>query len=339
MTLTQLESTDREPTTESLQGRRVAVLGYGSQGRAQALNLRDSGVDVTLGLRREGASWRQAVDDGWLPLTVEAAVSRADVVAMLVPDMIQPELFENAIRPRLQAGSALLFSHGFNIHYGAITGFEGFDVVMVAPKGPGNLVREQYQQGRGVPCLVAVHHDASGRAAATARAYGNAIGGGRAGLLETSFREETETDLFGEQAVLCGGATELVTAGWETLVDAGYSPEVAYFECLHELKLIVDLLYEGGLERMHRFVSDTASYGDLTRGPRVIDAGTRERMRQILGEIQDGTFAREWRDEHAQDGERYQALKKARLAHPIEGVGRKLRARLAWLRQREDAAA
>ncbi len=324
---------------DNLSGCRVAVVGYGSQGRAQALNLRDSGVDVVVGLRPGGASWQQATNDGWTPASVEDAVSGAAMVVLLVPDMAQPQLFETCIRPRLAPGSALLFSHGFNVHYRAIEPPSDLDVVMVAPKGPGNLVREQYEAGRGVPCLVAVHQDVSGRATALARAYGAAIGGARAGLLETTFREETETDLFGEQAVLCGGATELVTAGWETLVEAGYSPEVAYFECLHELKLIVDLLYEGGLERMHRFVSDTASYGDLTRGPRVVDEGARERMRQILGQIQDGSFANEWRDEHAEGGDHYNALKQARLAHPIEEVGRKLRSRLAWIRQHEGAAA
>ncbi len=332
-------SSDSDGRLDSLAGCRVAVVGYGSQGRAQALNLRDSGVNVVVGLRRGGASWTRAENDGWLPLDVETAVSDADLVALLVPDMAQPELFETCIRPRLVSGSALLFSHGFNVHFKAIAPPSDLDVVMVAPKGPGNLVREQYEIGRGVPCLVAVHQDVSGRASDLARRYGSAIGGARAGLLETSFKEETETDLFGEQAVLCGGATELVTAGWETLVEAGYSPKVAYFECLHELKLIVDLLYEGGLERMHRFVSDTASYGDLTRGPRVVDEGARQRMRQILGQIQDGSFATEWRDEHADGGDRYHALKQARLAHPIEDVGRKLRSRLAWLRQPEDAAA
>ncbi|MEM7351542.1 MAG: ketol-acid reductoisomerase [Acidobacteriota bacterium] len=326
---------DLQPLAE----RRVAVLGYGSQGRAQALNLRDSGIDVVVGLRAGGASWARAEAEGWAPESVASAVASAELVAMLVPDMAQPDLFEQEVREHLRPGATLLFSHGFNIHYGAIEPPPEVDVVMVAPKGPGNLVRDQYDEGRGVPCLVAVHHDASGAAEARARAYGAAIGGARAGLLGTTFQEETETDLFGEQAVLCGGATELVTAGWETLVEAGYSPEVAYFECLHELKLIVDLLYEGGLGRMHRFISDTASYGDLTRGPRVIDAGARERMQQILEQIQDGSFAREWQGEHARGGERYAALKRQRMTHPIETVGRELRSRLAWLKPPQEAAA
>ncbi len=332
---------DWQSTTDSsaLQGKRLAVLGYGSQGRAQALNLRDSGLDVVVGLRPEGASWAAAEREGWRPMELSSAIEGADLVALLTPDMSQPELFRAVLRPRMAAGSALLFSHGFNIHYGAIEAPGGIDVVMIAPKGPGNLVREQYAAGRGVPCLVAVHQDASGRAWSLARAYGAAIGGGRAGLLETSFQEETETDLFGEQAVLCGGATELVTAGWETLVEAGYSPEVAYFECLHELKLIVDLLYQGGLERMHRFVSDTASYGDLTRGQRVIDQATRQRMRDILGEIQSGKFAREWRRESEEGGSGYQKLKGERLEHPIEAVGRELRSRLPWLRPKPEASA
>ena len=318
---------------------RVAVLGYGSQGRAQALNLRDSGVDVVLGLRPGGGSWHRATADGWQPREVASAVDDADLVALLVPDMAQPEVFETAIRPGLRPDATLLFSHGFNIHYRAIRPPHDIDVVMVAPKGPGNLVREQYVAGRGVPCLLAVAQNATGRASSMAQSYGVAIGGGRAGLLETTFKEETETDLFGEQAVLCGGATALVTAGWETLVEAGYSPEVAYFECLHELKLIVDLIYEGGLERMHRFISDTASYGDLTRGSRVVDASARQRMREILSEIRDGSFAAEWQAEHAAGSARYEGLKGSRLAHPIERVGRRLRSRLAWLREREEAAA
>ncbi len=328
-------------TTDSsaLANRRVAVLGYGSQGRAQALNLRDSGIDVVLGLRPEGASWAAAEADGWPPLTLADAVEGADLVALLTPDMAQPEIFVSIIRGRLKAGAALLFSHGFNIHFGAITTPAGIDVVLIAPKGPGNLVREQYQAGRGVPCLLAVHQDASGNAEQLARAYGAAIGGARAGLLETTFKEETETDLFGEQAVLCGGVSELVTAGWETLVEAGYSPEVAYFECLHELKLIVDLLYEGGLERMHHFISDTASYGDLTRGPRIIDSAARQRMRDILSEIQSGSFAAEWRAESQRGGGSYATLKRQRLTHPIEEVGRRLRARLPWLGGAPEAAA
>ena len=250
---------------------RIAVLGYGSQGRAQALNLRDSGLNVCLGLRPEGRSWTIAEADGWTPLPVDDAVTNADVVVVLVPDMAQPELYENSLKSQLKPGSLLLFAHGFNVHYGLLKPPEDVDVALVAPKAPGQRVRSEFEQGRGVPGLLAVHQDATGRAKQRALAYAAGIGNTRAGVLETSFAEETETDLFGEQAVLCGGVTELVVAGFETLVEAGYNPDVAYFECLHELKLIVDLLHEGGLARMHRFVSDTASFGDVTRGPVVVD--------------------------------------------------------------------
>lgn len=323
---------------QALADLRVVVLGYGSQGRGQALNLRDSGVDVQVGLRPGGPSWSQAEADGWEPVPLESAVAEADIVCLLTPDMAQPELYQEHVAPHLRPGKAVLFSHGFNIHYGAITPATDVDVIMVAPKGPGALVRQQYEEGRGVPCLFAVHQDASGQAEERALAYAHAIGGTRAGVMQTTFREETETDLFGEQAVLCGGATELVCAGWETLVDAGYDPQLAYFECLHELKLIVDLLYEGGLAQMHKFVSDTAKYGDLSRGKRVVDEHVRQRMREVLTEIQDGTFAREWQAEHANGEKNYAAMLQRDLNHPIETVGRALRARFAWLKQREGVS-
>lgn len=327
---------EQDAKPETLSTKRVAVLGYGSQGAGQACNLRDSGVDVVLGLRPGGKSEAQAKADGWEPVAPEAAVVGADVVVFLVPDMAQPGLYRKAVEPHLKKGATILFSHGFNVHYGTIKAPEGVDVVLVAPKGPGRLVRTQYQEGRGVPCLVAVHQDASGEAFHRALAYAHAIGGTRGGVLETNFAEETETDLFGEQAVLCGGATELVKVGFETLVKAGYQPELAYFECLHELKLIVDLLYEGGFARMHEFVSETAIYGDLTRGPRVVDDHVRATMEQILKEIQDGTFARQWTEENAADLKNYQQMQDEDLSHQIEQVGRDLRANMTWLKGRKE---
>jgi ketol-acid reductoisomerase len=304
----------------------VAVLGYGSQGRAQALNLRDSGWDVRVAVR-EGKSADAVRADGVRVVGLDRA-AEADVIQFLVPDLAQPALFEEWIRPRLKA-QTLMFSHGFCIHHGLIRPPASCDVVMVAPKAPGRMVRETYTKGFGTPCLVAVQQDASGRALRTALAYAKAIGGTRAGVIETTFKEETETDLFGEQAVLCGGVTELVTAGFDTLVAAGYQPEVAYFECMHELKLIVDLLYDGGLARMHEFVSDTAKYGDLTRGRRIVDARVREAMKAVLGEIQDGSFGREWTAEVRGGMKRYRELMKKDMEHPIEAVGRALRSMMS----------
>jgi ketol-acid reductoisomerase len=315
---------------KALRGARVAVLGYGSQGRAHALNLKDSGFNVVVGVRRSGASWRKATRDGLEVAEPIDAVEGADLVAMLVPDLAQGELYKS-IKGALKPGAALLFAHGFNIHFKQVKPRKDLDVVLIAPKGPGDLVRRQYQQGRGVPCLIAVAQDATGKAHARALAYADGIGGTRGGVLATTFAEETETDLFGEQAVLCGGATELVIKGYETLVEAGYQPEVAYYECLHELKLIVDLMHEGGLSKMHRFVSDTAKYGDLTRGPRVINARTKKEMRKILKEIQSGRFARQWIRESASGAKNFRRLLKADLRHPIERVGEKLRARMPWL--------
>jgi ketol-acid reductoisomerase len=316
---------------KALRGARICVLGYGSQGRAHALNLKDSGYEVVIGVRK-GPSWRKAKRDGLEVAGPAKAAAGADLVAMLAPDLAQAALYK-AILPSLKPGATLLFAHGFNVHFGQIKPRKDLDVVLIAPKGPGDLVRRQYQQGRGVPCLIAVAQDATGKAHAKALAYADGIGGTRGGVLETTFAEETETDLFGEQAVLCGGATELVLKGFETLVEAGYQPEVAYYECLHELKLIVDLLHEGGIAKMHRFISETAKYGDLTRGPRVVDRHTKREMKKILEEIQEGKFARQWISENRRGRKKYDALMKKDLEHPIEQVGKKLRARMPWLNE------
>ena len=318
---------------KALKGARLAVLGYGSQGRAHALNLKDSGFDVVVGVRKGGKSWKSAKRDGLAVAEPLAAVAGADLVAMLVPDLAQGQLYTD-VKSALKPGAALLFAHGFNIHFKQIKPRKDLDVVLIAPKGPGGLVRRQYQQGRGVPCLIAVAQDATGKAHAKALAYADGIGGTRGGVLETTFAEETETDLFGEQVVLCGGATELVVQGWQTLVDAGYQPEVAYYECLHELKLIVDLLHEGGLSKMHRFISDTAKYGDLTRGPRVVNEKTKNEMRKILKEIQTGKFAREWIEENKSGQKEYRKMLKADMDRQIETVGANLRARMPWLNDR-----
>jgi ketol-acid reductoisomerase len=323
----------------ALQHRTVAVIGYGSQGTAHAKNLRDSGANVIIGLRAGGPTEVKAKADGFTVMSPADAVRAADLVAVLTPDMVQPQLYQQHIAPNLKPGACLLFAHGFNVHYGQINPRHDIDVVLVAPKGPGALVRREFEIGRGVPSVYAVHQDHSGEAEAIALAYCAGIGGGRAQPIKTSFKEETETDLFGEQAVLCGGATKLVMAGWETLVEAGYQPEIAYYECLHELKLIVDLLYEGGITQMHRFISETAQYGDLTRGPYVVDEHTRAQMKRILAEIQDGRFAREWIAEYRAGNPNYRALKQADLEHPIEAVGRKLRAAMPWLQPRGEAPA
>jgi ketol-acid reductoisomerase len=314
---------------KALRGARIAVLGYGSQGRAHALNLHDSGFDVVVGVRK-GDSWNKAKKDGLKVMEPKAAVKGAQLVAMLVPDMTQKALYEE-LKADFEKGSTLLFAHGFNVHFNQIKPRKDMDVVLIAPKGPGDLVRRQYQQGRGVPCLIAVAQNPTKHAKANALAYADGIGGTRGGVLETTFAEETETDLFGEQAVLCGGATELVVKGYETLVEAGYQPAVAYYECLHELKLIVDLLHEGGITKMHRFISETAKYGDLTRGPRIVNKGTKKEMKKILTEIQQGKFARQWISETKTGRKKYSKLLKADLAHSIEKVGAQLRARMPWL--------
>jgi ketol-acid reductoisomerase len=313
-----------------LEGKRIAILGYGSQGRAHALNLKDSGHEVVMGLRAGGASWDKAKADGLTVMAPREAAKGAAIVAFLTPDLTQAALYAS-IEDSLAQGAAILFAHGFNIHYRQIEPRADLNVILIAPKGPGGLVRRQYEEGHGVPCLVAVAADRSGNALELALAYAGGIGGARAGVIKTTFAEETETDLFGEQAVLCGGATELVVAGYETLVKAGYQPEVAYYECMHELKLIVDLLHEGGLRKMHEFISETAAYGDLVSGPRVIDAHVRRRMQEILNEIRDGTFARKWIDENKAGQPEYKRLMNADLEHPIEKVGKDLRSRMDWL--------
>ena len=322
-----------------LRGKKVAVIGYGSQGHAQAQNLRDSGVDVIVGELEGTANYQHALEDGFKPVPAREAAAAGDIIQILTQDHLQALIYRQDLAPSMKAGKTLLFSHGFNIHYGQIVPPKEADVIMVAPKGPGHLVRSEYVRGAGVPALVAVQQDASGNALQIALAYAKGIGATRAGVIETTFKEETETDLFGEQAVLCGGATKLVQAGWETLVEAGYQPEVAYYECLHELKLIVDLIYEGGITRMHEFISETAQYGALTRGDYIVDANTRAQMKKVLTEIQDGTFARQWIAEYAAGNANYKAMKQADLDHPIEAIGKKLRANMKWLASSQAAPA
>lgn len=322
---------DDDADLSIIQGRKVAVIGYGSQGHAHALSLRDSGVDVRVGLRAGSKSWEKAAEQGLRVVTPAEASAEADVIMILAPDTAQRHIYAADIAPNLSAGKAIFFGHGFNIRYGLITPPSDVDVAMVAPKGPGHLVRRQYVDGQGVPCLVAIEQDPSGGALALALSYAKAIGGTRAGVIQTTFKEETETDLFGEQAVLCGGATALVQTGFEVLTEAGYTPEVAYFECLHELKLIVDLMYEGGIARMRYSVSDTAEYGDVTRGPRVIDARVKDEMRRILGEIQSGEFAREWVAEDDAGRPNFSKLQQQGADHPIEAVGSKLRGMMSWV--------
>jgi ketol-acid reductoisomerase len=318
---------------EILKQKKIAVLGYGSQGHAHALNLKESGFDVRVGLREGSKSWKTAQDAGLTVMGTAAAAAEADVIMVLIPDHLQGDTYEKEIKPGLQAGNMLMFAHGFAIHYKTIVPPDNVDVTMVAPKGPGHLVRRVYQEGKGVPSLVAVHQDATGDALPKALAYAWGIGGARAGVLQTTFKEETETDLFGEQAVLCGGCTALVKAGFETLVEAGYQPEIAYFECLHELKLIVDLMQEGGMQSMRFSISDTAEYGDLTRGPRIVTKDTKRAMKQVLSEIQDGTFAREWIDENKQGRPNFDSLAQADRDHQIEIVGKNLRDMMSWLKK------
>ena len=321
---------ESDASPEVLSGERIAVLGYGSQGRAHALNLRDSGYEVVVGLRPDGSTRAKAENDGFAVQSFQEAAKGAGLIAFLTPDMVQAEIYER-ILPQIRPNATVLFAHGFNIHFGRINSREDLDVVLIAPKGPGDLVRRQYEAGRGVPCLIAVHQDVTGQAEARALAYAHGLGGTRGGVLRTTFAEETETDLFGEQAVLCGGLSELIVRGFNTLVEAGYQPEVAYFECMHEVKLIVDLLHEGGLAKMHEFVSETAKYGDLTSGPKVVDDDTSEKMRGVLKEIQDGTFARNWVSEYESGLPEYKRLLQADLDSDIEIVGAQLRGRMAWL--------
>ena len=314
-----------------LEGKKIAIIGYGSQGHAHALNLRDSGMDVRVGLR-EGSRRRKMAEEAGLPvLSVEDASREADIVMVLINDEVQGDVYKDSIAPYLEPGNALAFGHGFNIHFGQIAPPQGVDVFMVAPKGPGHLVRRQYEEGRGVPCLIAVAQDATGHARALAMAWAKGIGGARAGVLETTFKEETETDLFGEQAVLCGGATALVKAGFETLVEAGYQPEIAYFECLHELKLIADLMYEAGIAGMRYSISDTAQYGDMTRGPRIVTEATKAEMKRVLGEIQSGQFAREWIAENKAGRPSFDVLAAQDAHSQLETVGKRLRGLMAWV--------
>ena len=321
----------------ALEDRRIAVIGYGSQGRAHAQNLRDTGYDVVAGVRKGGKGLTNARADKIETAEPTEAIEGADLIAFLTPDMAQEAIFNDVIAPNAKQGSTLLFAHGFSIHYGRVKPRADMDVVLVAPKGPGDLVRREFIRGRGVPALFAVHQDATETARSRAMAYAKGIGGAAGGLIETTFAEETETDLFGEQAVLCGGAKELVMAGYETLVDAGYQPEVAYFECMHELKLIVDLFYEGGISKMHDFISETAKYGAVASGPRIITEETRGRMREVLKDIQSGNFARDWILENQAGKPRYNAMLNADRNHPIEKTGAELRSRMAWLKQPTNA--
>ena len=324
--------TEDEADPQAVKSAAVAVIGYGSQGRAHALNLKNSGCDVIVGVRPGGPGAKRAEEDGLKVASVGDATAAAKLIAILTPDMTHEQLFREEIAPALKDGDALLFAHGFTVLYGRVNPPDNVDVIMVAPKGPGDLVRREYERGRGVPCLFAVHQDATGKAKDRALAYASLIGGLTAGGIETTFKEETETDLFGEQAVLCGGASELVIAGFETLVEAGYQPEIAYYECMHELKLIVDLFYEGGISRMHDFISETAKYGDFVSGPRVINAETKQRMREVLNDIQSGAFARDWILENQAGKPLYQRHLAADLEHPIEKTGKELRARMSWLK-------
>ena len=325
---------DQDANLSLLQGKKIAIIGYGSQGHAHAQNLRDSGLTVIVAQRPGSDNYQAAVNDGFTPMSVADAAKEADVIQILLPDQTQASVYKNDIAPYLTPGKVLMFAHGFNIHYFQIVPPKDVDVVMVAPKGPGHLVRRVYTEGGGVPSLIAVYQDASGKAKEIALAYAKGIGSTRAGVLETTFKEETETDLFGEQAVLCGGCAELVKAGFDTLVEAGYQPEIAYFECLHELKLIVDLMYEGGIARMRYSISDTAEYGDFMVGKRIINEETRKEMKRVLHEIQTGQFARNWLLENQANRPVFNAMRRIEAEHPIEVVGKKLREMMSWIKKK-----
>jgi ketol-acid reductoisomerase len=322
---------EKDTDLNLLKGKKVAIVGYGSQGHAHALNLHESGIDVTVGLYNGSKSWAKAEAAGLKVATVAEATKAADIIVILLPDEKQAKIYREEIAPNLEAGNALVFAHGFNIHFGQIIPPDDVDVFMCAPKGPGHLVRRTYTEGAGVPCLVAVYQDASGKAHDLALAYSNGIGGARAGVLDTTFKDETETDLFGEQAVLCGGITELIKCGFETLVEAGYAPENAYFECMHEMKLIVDLFYQGGLSLMRYSISDTAEYGDYQIGKRIITDETKKEMKKVLTEIQDGTFARNWLLENQIGRPNFNATRRMEAEHPIEKVGKELRGMMSWI--------
>jgi ketol-acid reductoisomerase len=325
---------DKDADLNHLKGKKIAIIGYGSQGHAQAQNLRDSGLDVIVAELEDTENYQFAVRDGFKPTTASEASKQADLIQILAQDHVQAKLYETDVKPHLKEGKTLLFSHGFNIHYGQIVPSKEIDVVMIAPKGPGHLVRREFQKGGGVPCLVAIYQDSSKKARETALAYAKGLGATRSGVIETTFKEETETDLFGEQAVLCGGVTELIKAGFDTLVDAGYQPEIAYFECLHELKLIVDLIYEKGIPFMRYSISDTAEYGDLTRGKRIITEETRKEMKRMLEEVQNGSFAKEWILENQVARPVFTALRKREAEHPIVAIGDRLRAMMRWLQEK-----
>ncbi|MBU1061279.1 MAG: ketol-acid reductoisomerase [Candidatus Omnitrophica bacterium] len=323
---------DKDADLNFLKGKKIAIIGYGIQGRGQALNLRDSGLDVIVSEIEGIPNYKIAQDDGFKPVSSSEAAKEASIIQILTQDHVQAKVYKENIEPNLKKGKALLFSHGFNIHFKQIVPSKDIDVLMVAPKGPGSLVRQMYEEKKGVPCLLAIYQNSSGDAVKIGLAYAKGIGGTKAGVIETTFKEETETDLFGEQTVLCGGVTALIKAGFETLVEAGYQPEIAYFECLHELKLITDLIYKVGIQGMRKRVSDTAEYGDLTRGKRIITAETRKEMRKILGEVQSGKFAKEWIEENEKGRPVFNKLSKEDDNHPVEVVGKKLRSMMDWIK-------
>jgi ketol-acid reductoisomerase len=326
---------DKDADLSLLKNKTIAIIGYGSQGHAHAQNLRDSGCNVVVGQRPGGPNYDLAISHGFQPVSAEEATKKGDMINILLPDELQGDVYRQSIRPQLTPGKVLMCSHGFNVHFGQIEPPEGVDIVLVAPKGPGHLVRSEYEKGGGVPCLIAFSQGATEQSKKLGLAYAKGIGGGRAGVIETTFAEETETDLFGEQAVLCGGVSALVKAGYETLVEAGYQPEMAYFECMHELKLIVDLFYQGGLNYMRYSVSNTAEYGDYTRGPRIITEQTKAEMKKILHEIQSGQFARDWLLENKANAPSFKATRRNERQHPIEEVGRKLRRLMPWIKSKE----
>jgi ketol-acid reductoisomerase len=326
---------EKDAPLDGLKGKTVAILGFGSQGHAHAQNMRDSGLKVIVANRKDSANGRLAIEKGFDPISVEDAVNAADLVIVTLPDEVQPEVYNKSVAPHLKAGKTLGVTHGFNIHFKTVVPPKDVDVILVAPKGPGHLVRSEFEKGGGVPCLLAIHQDPSGKARATGLAWANGVGGARSGIIETTFKDECETDLFGEQAVLCGGLASLIKAGFETLTEAGYPPEMAYFECVHEVKLIVDLIYQGGLDYMRYSISNTAEYGDLTRGPRVVNEQTKAEMKRILQEIQSGQFAKEWRAEYEGGMKNFKRLYEADNSHPVEVTGRRLRKMMPWLKAKE----
>ncbi|MEA2736289.1 MAG: ketol-acid reductoisomerase [Humisphaera sp.] len=326
---------EKDAPLDALKGKTVAIIGYGSQGHAHAQNMRDSGLKVIVANRKDSPNGRLAIEHGFNPMPVEDAVKQADLIIITLPDEVQPEVFNKSIKPNLKKGQALGATHGFNFHFKTIEAPKDVDVILIAPKGPGHLVRSEFEKGGGVPCLLAVFQDATGNARKTALSWGNGVGGARSGIIETTFKDECETDLFGEQAVLCGGLSALIKAGFETLTEAGYPPEMAYFECVHEVKLIVDLIYQGGLDYMRYSISNTAEYGDLTRGPRLINDNTKKEMKKILAEITSGQFAKEWRAEYEGGMKNFKRLYEADNNHPVEVTGRKLRKMMPWLKAKE----